>query len=109
MGHTIVPVTRAETIVTVPEDVMQELEEFYAYLQDNEGQAGLAEFDTVEELTTWTKQARSYLKTREGGALDFRKLRTDSLGETALRFTIKVPGDEKPRGRKPAAAKPAAK
>ena len=110
MGHTIVPVTRAETIVTVPEDVIQELEEFYAYLAlpENAGQAGLVTFDTAEEANTWVKQARSYLGSREAGALAFRKLRTDSLGDTQLRFTIKAMGEEKPRGHKPA-AKAAAK
>lgn len=109
MGHTIVPVVRAETIVTVPDEVKQELEEFYAYLQENEGQAGLVTFDSEDELKAWSQQARSYLSSREAGTLVFRKLRTDSLGDTQMRFTIKAPGDEKPRGRAANGSKAAAK
>lgn len=110
MGHTIVPVRRNEVIVSVPDEVKQELEEFYAYLQDNEGEAGLVTFETddgqpdVDALNLWQRQARSYLETREAGTLVFRKLRTDALADHSMRFTIKAPGDEKPRGRQAATA-----
>ena len=92
MGHTIVPVQRDEVIVTVPDEVKQELEEFCTYLAENPGQVGLVTFDTPDELTSWNQQARSYLSTREAGELVFRKLRTDALDkDTQLRFSIKTP------------------
>src|SRR5882757_1371764 len=111
MGHTITPVSRNDTIVSVPDEVKQELEEFYAYLSENPGEAGLVTFETdegqpdVDGLKLWDRQARSYLETREAGALVFRKIRTDALADNAMRFTIKAPGDEKPRGRVAAAKK----
>jgi len=105
MGHTIVPVQRDDVILSIPDEVKQELEEFYAHLADNPGEAGLVTFETddgqpdVDGLKLWDRQARSYLSTREAGALVFRKIRTDALADNAMRFTIKAPGDEKPRGR----------
>lgn len=105
MGHTIVPVQRDEQILSIPDEVKQELEEFYAHLADNPGEAGLVSFETddgepdPDGLKLWARQARSYLSMREAGALVFRKIRTDALADNAMRFTIKAPGDEKPRGR----------
>lgn len=98
MGHTIVPVRRKEVIVSIPDEVKTELEEFYTYLTENPGEAGLVTFTNddgepdVEALDVWRRQAKSYLETREAGALAFRKLRTDSLPAHSIRFTINTPG-----------------
>lgn len=122
MGFTIAPVERDSTVVTVPEDVSKSLEEAWAYLQEHPGYVFLATFEdeteesedekdengdplvvvtksAAEQLATFRKQATHYLATREGGALVHEKIRTDGLGDGAMRFTIMRPEDRTKRGR----------
>lgn len=121
MGFTIAPVERESTIVSVPDEVATSLEEAWTYLQEHPDHVFLATFEdekdgetvtrsAADALKLFRRQADTYLSTRDGGALVLRKIRTDSLGEDAMRFTLITPDQVKPRSApKPGSAKPGPK
>ena len=72
----------------VPQDVKDEIDGLFEFLTANPGHEGSVTFDDVAERNLWLRQARSYAKSREAGALKFRQLPSKHLPETQVRFSL---------------------
>lgn len=95
MGRVIRPVAKnGPSIVAVPDDVAEDLEGIFAHLADNPHEVAFAEFDTVDELKAFGKQAKSWAQTRDGGAVEYRQLRSADLAENQIKFVVRIPASE---------------
>jgi len=72
----------------IPQEVKDDIDAIYAHLRENPGTEGFAEFDSADEVNKWLSQVRSYVRTREAGALKFRQLPSKHLADTQLRFSL---------------------
>jgi hypothetical protein len=88
----------------VPQDVKDEIDGLFAHLTEHPDQEGFITFepedgqemtDVVKEKNRWLSQVRSYARTREAGALNFRQLPSKHLPDNQVRFSLKrdIPAD----------------
>jgi hypothetical protein len=87
---TISFVPAASSGVEVSDEVVQEVEETYAFLTANPNQKAQAKFGSVNEKNSWLRQVRAYAAGREGGALKFRLLpdKANALPDTEIYFRL---------------------
>jgi len=72
----------------IPDEVKNDVDATYDALRQDSNAEAFAEFETGDERKLWLKQVRSYVATRETGALKIRVLPSKHLPETQLRFKI---------------------
>lgn len=77
-------------LVPVPDEVAEELDKMYDHLQANPQEVGHAKFDTEDELKEWVKQAKSWAQGRDDKPT-FRQLKSNTLPENEIRFSITAP------------------
>lgn len=80
-GSALVPLEQ------IPEDVQNEVEEAYAYLQKNGGRMRVT-FESDEEAAEWFKYAVSYGAARPTGAVRFRRSPTRNLPDNVFDFRV---------------------
>jgi hypothetical protein len=80
-------------MVEVPADVAEELEGAYQVLREKGGEIKV-EFPTVEELNTFTSQAR-YWADSHTPTLKFRQLPSKKLPDNVIRFRISLDTESK--------------
>lgn len=80
---------RGDTLI-IPDDVMSDVEEAFAYLNANPGKVAHMNADNPGELNTWFKFARAYVRRRPDGNLKLRRLPSKHLPDTEARFTLTI-------------------
>lgn len=84
------PVSGHGTTLIIPDEIISDVEEAYAFLIANPGKVAHMEAKDANELASWFKYARAYVKRRPDGALKIRRLPSKHLPDNHARFTLSV-------------------